>query len=79
MLYIIKKDFFALHVSYLKIVRNLASLLFTVICMALWIGALLPMENKKDLEEIPERVRNTFSVHFMENIEDVLKIALLNK
>ena len=40
---------------------------------------LLPMENKKDLEEIPERVRNTFSVHFMENIEDVLKIALLNK
>ena len=43
---IIKKDFFALHVSYLKIVRNLASLLFTVICMALWIGALLPMENK---------------------------------
>ena len=40
---------------------------------------LLPMENQKDLEEIPERVRNTFSVHFMENIEDVLKIALLNK
>ena len=40
---------------------------------------LLPMENKKDLEEIPERVRNTFSVHFMENIEDVLKIALLSK
>ena len=40
---------------------------------------LLPMENQKDLEEIPERVCNTFSVHFMENIEDVLKIALLNK
>ena len=40
---------------------------------------LLPMENQKDLEEIPERVCNTFSVHFMENIEDALKIALLNK
>jgi len=40
---------------------------------------LLPMENKKDLEDIPVHVRDTFSVHFMENIEDVLKIALLKE
>ena len=40
---------------------------------------LLPMENKKDLENIPEHVLSTFSVHFMENIEDVLKIALISK
>ncbi len=43
---IIQKDFFALHVSYLKIVRNLALILFCFIFMATWIFALLPMENK---------------------------------
>ncbi len=43
---IINKDFFALHVNYLKIVRNLALFLIVVIYMAVWIFSLLPMENK---------------------------------
>ena len=43
---IIKKDFFALHVSYLKIVRNLFLLLMGFVYAAIWIFALLPMENK---------------------------------
>jgi len=40
---------------------------------------LLPMENKKDLENIPERVLSTFTVHFVEDISDVLKIALVQE
>ena len=40
---------------------------------------LLPMENKKDMEDIPEHVLSTFTVHFVENISDVLKIALIRE
>ena len=40
---------------------------------------LLPRENEKDLEEIPEHVLKTFDIHFAENIADVLHIALLPK
>ena len=40
---------------------------------------LLPRENEKDLEEIPEHVLKTFDIHFAENIADVLRIALLPK
>jgi len=40
---------------------------------------LLPMENKKDLEDIPAHVLATFDVHFAESIEDVLKIALVSQ
>ena len=40
---------------------------------------LLPRENEKDLEEIPEHVLKTFTIHFAENIKDVLKTALLEK
>lgn len=43
---IIQKDFFALHVNYLKILRNLVLLLLSVIYMVVWIYALLPMKNK---------------------------------
>lgn len=43
---IIKKDFFTLHVNYLKIVRNLGILLFCFITTILWLFELLPMENK---------------------------------
>jgi ATP-dependent Lon protease len=38
---------------------------------------LLPVENKKDLEEIPKYVLDKFSVLFVESIEDVLKTALM--
>ena len=40
---------------------------------------LLPHENQKDLEEIPEHVLKTFTILFAENIQDVLKTALLEK
>ncbi len=43
---IIKKDFFALHVSYLKIVRNLFLFFLGFIPATIWIFVLLPMENK---------------------------------
>ena len=40
---------------------------------------LLPRENEKDLEEIPEHVLKTFTILLAENIQDVLKTALLEK
>ncbi len=38
---------------------------------------LLPVENKKDLEDIPEHVLQAFEIIFVDNISDVLKAALL--
>jgi len=38
---------------------------------------LLPEENRKDLEEIPENVRKVMEFHFVSRIEEVLKLALL--
>ena len=40
---------------------------------------LLPQENKKDLEDVPEHVRKVFDIILVENIGDVLKVALLPK
>ena len=40
---------------------------------------LLPQENKKDLEDVPEYVRKVFDIILVENIGDVLKVALLPK
>ena len=40
---------------------------------------LLPKENEKDLEEIPDHVLGTFTIHFAESITDVLNVALLPK
>ena len=40
---------------------------------------LLPQENKKDLEDVPEHVRKVFDIILVENIVDVLKVALLPK
>ncbi len=37
---------------------------------------MLPMENKRDLEDIPEEVRNDLEFVFAETVEDVLKTAL---
>ena len=39
---------------------------------------LLPKENQKDLEDVPEHVRKEFEIVLTENIEDVLKVALKN-
>ena len=37
----------------------------------------LPAENRKDLEEVPADVRRKLRFHFVEEMDDVLKIALL--
>lgn len=40
-------------------------------------AVVLPEENRKDLEEIPENVRKVLEFHFVKRIEEVLKLALL--
>ncbi len=38
--------------------------------------AILPADNSKDLPEIPENIRNDMKMHFVESMDDVLRIAL---
>ncbi len=38
--------------------------------------AILPRENEKDLPDIPENIRNEMRLHFVESMDEVLKIAL---
>jgi ATP-dependent Lon protease len=38
--------------------------------------AILPKENEKDLAEVPENLRNAMKLHFVENMDQVLAIAL---
>jgi len=37
---------------------------------------LIPKDNEKDLEEVPEEVRAVMAVQFVETIDDVLSLAL---
>ncbi len=37
---------------------------------------IVPKRNEKDLPDIPEEVRNTLKFHFVENIDQVLEVAL---
>jgi len=37
---------------------------------------ILPKENEKDLEDIPEEVREALEVHLIESMDDVLRLAL---
>ncbi len=37
---------------------------------------LLPRDNRKDLEEVPENLRSIMKLHFVETMDDVLRIAL---
>ena len=37
---------------------------------------ILPKGNQKDLEDIPEEVRNKLELHLVENLDEVLEIAL---
>jgi ATP-dependent Lon protease len=37
---------------------------------------ILPMDNKKDLADIPANIQEDFTVHFVQNMDEVLKIAL---
>ena len=38
--------------------------------------AVLPKENEKDLAEVPKNIQDHFSMHFVETMDEVLKIAL---
>ena len=38
--------------------------------------AILPMDNQKDLPDIPENIRNLMKLHFVESMDEVLRIAL---
>jgi len=38
---------------------------------------ILPEENRKDLEDVPEKVRKIMEFHFVSRIEEVLRLALL--
>jgi ATP-dependent Lon protease len=38
--------------------------------------AIMPKENEKDLPDIPEAIKQTMKLHFVENMDEVLKIAL---
>ena len=38
--------------------------------------AVLPKDNEKDLPDIPENIRNDMKLHFVESMDEVLKIAL---
>jgi ATP-dependent Lon protease len=38
--------------------------------------AILPKENEKDLAEVPEVVRNSMKLHFVEHMDEVLNVAL---
>jgi ATP-dependent Lon protease len=37
---------------------------------------ILPRENEKDLTEIPQNIQEQFSIHFVETMDEVLKVAL---
>jgi ATP-dependent Lon protease len=37
---------------------------------------LLPKENEKDLEEVPQEIRDVLLVHFVESMDEVLRLAL---
>jgi ATP-dependent Lon protease len=38
--------------------------------------AILPRDNEKDLPDIPDNIRNEMKLHFVESMDEVLKIAL---
>jgi ATP-dependent Lon protease len=38
--------------------------------------AIMPSDNQKDLPDIPENIRNEMKLHFVEHMDEVLKIAL---
>ena len=37
---------------------------------------ILPKDNEKDLPDIPENIRNLMKLHFVESMDEVLRIAL---
>ncbi len=41
--------------------------------------AVLPFDNKPDLKDLPKKVRDDMKIHFVENMDQVLEIALTEK
>lgn len=39
-------------------------------------NAILPLDNKPDLKDIPKNIKDNIKIHFVENMDEVLKIAL---
>src|SRR3989454_620350 len=40
---------------------------------------ILPKDNQKDLADIPANIKDEFTIHFVENMDEVLKVALTYK
>ena len=40
---------------------------------------ILPKDNQKDLADIPANIKDEFTIHFVENMDEVLKVALTHK
>jgi ATP-dependent Lon protease len=38
--------------------------------------AILPIDNKPDLRDLPKNIKDDMNIHFVEHMDDVLKIAL---
>ncbi len=45
-------------------------------CMAFWAWRSCRRENEKDLPDIPDAIKKTMKLHFVESMDEVLKIAL---
>ena len=41
--------------------------------------AIMPVDNKKDLPDIPEHIREVMQLHFVEHMDEVLRIALISE
>ena len=41
--------------------------------------AVLPAENRKDLADLPELIKTSMKLHFVEQMDEVLEIALAGK
>ena len=40
---------------------------------------ILPKDNQKDLADIPANILQDFAIHFVENMDEVLKVALIRE
>jgi ATP-dependent Lon protease len=41
--------------------------------------AIMPVDNQKDLPDIPEHIRSVMKLHFVDSMDEVLRIALLSE
>ena len=41
--------------------------------------AIMPRENEKDMPDIPAAIKNSMKLHFVESMDQVLKIALVRE